>query len=425
LEVRTVPRPRRIPSYRYHKASNQAVVVLDGKSHYLGEWESASSWSEYDRLIAEWLANGRRETPAAEPPPSASPTVAEILLAFWRHAHSHYRHPDGTPSEELGNLKAALRPVRQLYGLTPATAFGPLALRAVRRRMVDDGLARTSINARVNRVRRAFKWAASVELIPVSIVTALATVGGLQKGRSEARESDPVEPVALDRVEATLPHLSRPVAGLVRLQLLTGMRPGEACMMRGRDLTPGEVNWTYRPGSHKTEHHGKRRLIPLGPRAVELVREFLTTNLDAYLFSPAVSVAEFHARRSAARKSRLTPSEAAKRKASPGSKHAARYRRHTYRNAINRACDKAFPHPTLSAITTRRLTADQRDELATWRSTHRWHPNQLRHTAATEIRAKYGLEAAQVILGHSRADVTQVYAERDLAKAHDVMREIG
>ena len=54
-----------------------------------------------------------------------------------------------------------------------------------------------------------------------------------------------------------------------------------------------------------------------------------------------------------------------------------------------------------------------------------WHPNQLRHTAATIIRRDYGLEAAQVILGHSKADVTQIYAERDAAKAIEVVRKIG
>lgn len=42
-----------------------------------------------------------------------------------------------------------------------------------------------------------------------------------------------------------------------------------------------------------------------------------------------------------------------------------------------------------------------------------WHPNQLRHTRATAIRQQFGLEAAQVALGHSRADTTQLYAERD------------
>jgi site-specific recombinase XerC len=41
------------------------------------------------------------------------------------------------------------------------------------------------------------------------------------------------------------------------------------------------------------------------------------------------------------------------------------------------------------------------------------------------IRKRYGLEAAQVILGHASADVTQVYAERDLQKAVEIMREVG
>ncbi len=55
----------------------------------------------------------------------------------------------------------------------------------------------------------------------------------------------------------------------------------------------------------------------------------------------------------------------------------------------------------------------------------RFHPNQIRHTVGTEVRAKFGLEAAQVLLGHSRADVTQTYAERDMAKAVEVARKIG
>ena len=54
-----------------------------------------------------------------------------------------------------------------------------------------------------------------------------------------------------------------------------------------------------------------------------------------------------------------------------------------------------------------------------------WHPNQLRHTAATEVRRRFGLEAAQVLLGHSKADVTQMYAERDDALAERVAREVG
>ncbi len=49
----------------------------------------------------------------------------------------------------------------------------------------------------------------------------------------------------------------------------------------------------------------------------------------------------------------------------------------------------------------------------------------MRHSAATEIRKQFGLEAAQTVLGHAKADVTQVYAERDAALAAEVMRKIG
>lgn len=54
-----------------------------------------------------------------------------------------------------------------------------------------------------------------------------------------------------------------------------------------------------------------------------------------------------------------------------------------------------------------------------------WSPNRLRHSFATRVRKAHGLEAAQVLLGHAKADVTQVYAERDLARAEAVALEIG
>jgi site-specific recombinase XerC len=69
-----------------------------------------------------------------------------------------------------------------------------------------------------------------------------------------------------------------------------------------------------------------------------------------------------------------------------------------------------------------RLTEEEQAER---QKDHRWSPNQLRHAAATEIRQRFGLEAAQVVLGHSRADVTQVYAERDNGLAAKIMSEVG
>ena len=73
----------------------------------------------------------------------------------------------------------------------------------------------------------------------------------------------------------------------------------------------------------------------------------------------------------------------------------------------------------------KRLTKTQKKELAAWRKAHRWHPHQLRHSYATYVRKEFGLEAAQILLGHSTADVTQIYAERDMSRAATVAAKIG
>ena len=54
-----------------------------------------------------------------------------------------------------------------------------------------------------------------------------------------------------------------------------------------------------------------------------------------------------------------------------------------------------------------------------------WHPHQLRHSRGTEIRSNYGIEAAQVALGHARADITEVYAEKNMELAIQIARETG
>src|SRR5262245_29754386 len=157
---------RRVPSYRHYKPKNLGLVVLDGKYFYLGKYGTPESLAEYHRLIQQWLANPR--TPPAGSGKAPALTVNEVILAFWQHARQHYRRPDGTPTGELDNLRDALRPLRKLYGHTRARDFGPLALRTVREEMVKAGLCRTTVNARVNRIRRLFKWGAGIELVPVS-----------------------------------------------------------------------------------------------------------------------------------------------------------------------------------------------------------------------------------------------------------------
>jgi hypothetical protein len=73
-------RTKSVPEYRRHRASNQAVVTLDGRDFYLRPYGSQASRLEYDRLIAEWLANDRRLP--REPQAAPGPTVNELILAY-------------------------------------------------------------------------------------------------------------------------------------------------------------------------------------------------------------------------------------------------------------------------------------------------------------------------------------------------------
>jgi integrase len=93
----------------------------------------------------------------------------------------------------------------------------------------------------------------------------------------------------------------------------------------------------------------------------------------------------------------------------------AHYTVATYRRAITRGCDAAFPVP--EAMTPEDAKKHERR--------HRWHPHQLRHSAATRIRKEHGLEAAQVILGQRTISATQIYAEQDVTLARQIMERVG
>ena len=144
-------------------------------------------------------------------------------------------------------------------------------------------------------------------MISGSVVQDLDTLPALEEGRSKAPEADPVRAVPIDRVEPTLPFLSRPVAAMVRLQLLTGMRAGEVMAMRSGDIVKAEDVWTYRPASHRNAWRNKDRTILLGPRAGAIVAEFLKPEPSAHLFDSRDVVAEHHAARAMGRKTRRTP----------------------------------------------------------------------------------------------------------------------
>ena len=260
---------KRKPSYLLHQRSGQARVRIDGKDHYLGPYGSPESRERYESLIAEWFARNGDST-------QYTLTVDDLALLYVEFAQSYYRKPSGEQTPEVTSVRHALRPLIRRYGTCPVRDFGPRKLKHIRQDLVELGHCRTNINRMVDRLKRMFTWGVSEEYVAPTIALALSSVKGLRKGRTDANESKPVEPVDDAIVQATLPYLPPTVAAMVQLQLLTGARPGEICAMRPSDVTLGTDGvWRYTPQSHKTEHYGKQRRIHLGPRAQAILRPYL------------------------------------------------------------------------------------------------------------------------------------------------------
>jgi integrase len=422
-----VPNGVRVPSYRLHRASGKAVVTLSGRDHYLGEYNSPGSHERYRELLGRWLAGGKK-LPAETP--SAPLSVAEVLLSYLEYCEKHYASRRGCDAL-LARIKAALRPVRELFGSEPVDGFRAKALMLVRQKFIDAGHNRSTVNAKIGAIKRCFKWAAREEMIPVATYHSLSTVEGLRNGDAAVPESKPVPPVADDVVDAIRPHLSRQIWGLIQLQRWTGCRPGEAVSIRGIDIDRSGLVWIYKPEHFKSEHLGHQRAIALGPKAQEVITEFLR---PGYLFDPREEERERLAARSAARRTPLSCgnrpeiNRKRQRRRGPGSCWTAC----SYRVAIERACLKTWPLPeSLRRKPGERSKAwrvrlgDRWSDVLRWKADHTFAPNQLRHLFGTKVRRDFGLDGAQVALGHAHADVTQVYAERDLQLAVEIARRIG
>ncbi len=387
-----MPAKKKPPSYRLHRPSGQAVVRIDSHDHYLGRHGTPESHEKYARLVAEWSASGQVIEPASDH------TVNEVLVAYLTHAQTYYVK-DGEQTNEVGRIRRALAPARKLYGSTPARDFGPKALKACRACYVTDGHVRDQVNKLTRCLVRCFRWAAGEEMVPGETWHALQAVEGLRAGRSDAPESDPVLPAPRDAIDAVLAVISPVLADVIRLQLLTGARPGEAVRLRACELERSGDVWLWHPRRHKTQHRRREKVMFAGPQAQALLSPYLERMGDGYLFSPRDSMRQFRERQRAARKTPVQPSQQDRSRDDPARQPGERYKVESYCQAVTKACVKA--------------------------GCERFTPHALRHTAATELVAQFGWEVGRVILGHRSVDMTREYAEDSQAKAVEAMRTFG
>ncbi len=179
---------------------------------------------------------------------------------------------------------------------------------------------------------------------------------------------------------------------MVELQAATGMRPSEVCNLRPCDIQRRDDGvWLYRPHRHKAQHCGKDRVVPIVGDIRITISSFLDRDADSFCFSPREAMAWFRQQQRKNRKSKVQPSQVSRAKKNPKRQPGLQYSPGSYYRAVTTGATKA--------------------------KVDHWFPYQLRHTAASVVREALGVEAAQALLGHSRADMTEHYARLTEAKA--------
>ena len=214
--------------------------------------------------------------------------------------------------------------------------------------MIEKGWSRSTINQSIGRIRRCFKWAVENERVRPDMYHGLMAVSGLRKGRSEAREADPVQPVDDATVQDHIAPSDARGGGYDPFSADHGMSPAgrlQSAALRHRHFER-MFGSTARTLTRPSITNGPE-IIPIGPKGQDILRPYLLREKESHCFRPVDSEkqrrAEQHANRTTPLSYGNRPGTNRKRK--PKRTAGERYTTESYRRAIHRACDLAFPAP--------------------------------------------------------------------------------
>ena len=268
----------------------------------MAEQAAARYWEEHTRQIK------RHETVGV--------TVAELCALWDSHCKEYYRGPDGQPTSTAVNAVLDVRLFRELFCNASVAELTHTDMQKLRDALVRSGVGRSTVNARLWRVKYMLSWALDEALIPATVKAELTQVKGVRRGRTSAPERKPVRPVDDSTTTATIGHMMPNTADMVRVHRLTGMRPCEMCGLRWSLIDTARTPWIYHvpPEINKNEWRGELgqpRAVCIGPKARAILERH--KGGGDVPFSPVRAMAEYLEARRAAR---VTPFYG---KASPGS----------------------------------------------------------------------------------------------------------
>jgi integrase len=368
----------RVPKYRKQTGRDFAFVEHEGRRHRLpGRYNSPESRDAYKQFLARVL--GKEELPPLVG--AADEITVQVLVAVFMQ-YAEKRYPPGKRSE-FANCKYGLKPFLDTYGDYLAVSIGPLKIKALQKKMTAAGRLPGYVNTVCGKIKRAYKWAASEELIPIAAYQALLTVPGLPEPKHKKK------PVPQSDYEAIASELSPTIAAMAAVQWHTGVRSESICFAKPEQFDRSRNPWYWRP-KHKTEHRGVDLVIPIGPRCQAVLLPFLERRKPGqFLFNP--------------------------QDARANRRYNDHYAPGTYRQHIQRAIDKINEDRRQEA----KQAGTQPVEIT------RWSPHGLRHSKGHSTRDRYGAEAAQAILGHESLDATAIYSDKRLGLAVEVAKEMG
>ena len=353
---------------RYPNSNRQDQLYItlpqeDGskKRVYLGQWSDPAAHQQYNRLRRDWEAG--KAIDLAHPVAGSAPakiTVAELFeLYILANSHLWAQQPDGhSPNRQ--KYKSALISLGDFAYTSAAGWTGKTLRRWQAEKESEQRLARTTINAYTSAIKCVFAWGALNDYIPDTTNALITAVKPLQKGKSNAKETAPRSVVKLAVVKATLEHLAYTPRTIIELLIQTGARPGEICGMSMAEIEKTKKGvWLYRPTHHKNKKKGLDRIIVLGKRAQDILTAYIKKEKikSGYIFRDK------------------------KRPKSPC------YLSDALEEEIRVVC--------------------QREGI------EKWSPYRIRHTIATRVAKTYGMDVAQLLLGHTSTATTSRYVHPD------------
>lgn len=375
------------PRVRPHPQSGQERVWWAGKWHYLGPAGSDQARQEYASLLAR-VTGGELEPVPRQGKAPRPITVADVLASWLERAAPLLTERGG----EEAQFRKTFVPLDRLFADLPAAEFNASRLAELQAAMATGSWltekdreaarkewSRKVVNQRLGRVRKVWRWAEKMGLVPAGSFASLMVVENIPMGSRLAAEGTGRRTATLAEVKAVcrcFPRHAKVLPAMLLVQWWSGCRPGEVRTMRAGEVDTSGPVWLYRPRLHKCDRWGHDRVIPLGPRAQAVLSPWLLRarekGPDTHVFPPSI------------RRGRAT-----------------HYRADSYSHAVTRAADLAGMPPGWACYSTR-------------------------HGARDRVGRAAGDEAARSFLGHRSVSTTMQYGSRiDHQFAADLSKRLG